>query len=103
MVVVTGVDVVVKPEHVEAFIDATLENHRNSVQEPGNLRFDVLRSQEEPERFLLYEVYDSPESAAAHKQTPHYLRWRDVVADMMAQPRHGVPYTALAPTDQAGW
>lgn len=103
MVVVTGVDVVVKQQHLEAFIDATLENHRNSVREPGNLRFDVLRSQEEPERFLLYEVYDSPESAAAHKQTPHYLRWRDAVAGMMAQPRHGVPYTALAPTDRADW
>ncbi len=103
MVVVTGVHVVVKPEFVEAFAEATLENHRNSVQEPGNLRFDVLRSAADPTRFLLYEVYESQAAADAHKLTAHYLRWRETVAEMMAEPRVGVPYTVLAPLDPADW
>lgn len=103
MAVVTAVYVTVKPEGVDAFIDATLENHRQSVREPGNLRFDVLRSDHEPERFLLYEVYASPEAAAAHKTTAHYLTWRDAVADLMAEARVGVPYSPLAPVDPADW
>ena len=94
MAVVTAVHVTVRPDGVEAFVDATLDNHRHSVREPGNLRFDVLRSTEEPHRFLLYEVYASAEAAAAHKQTEHYLRWRDTVADLMAEPRVGVPSPA---------
>lgn len=103
MIVVTAVNVVVKPEFAEAFIHATLDNHRHSVQEPGNLRFDVLRSPRDPERFLLYEVYESQAAADAHKQTGHYLRWREAVAEMMAQPREGVPWTVLAPTNPADW
>lgn len=103
MAVVTAVYISVKPEGAEAFIEATLDNHRHSVREPGNLRFDVLRSVHEPERFLLYEVYASDEAAAAHKKTDHYLRWRDTVADLMAEPRVGVPYEPLAPADPADW
>ncbi|NLI17949.1 MAG: antibiotic biosynthesis monooxygenase [Actinomycetales bacterium] len=103
MVVVTAVHVVVMPEHVEAFVAATLDNHRNSVQEPGNLRFDVLRSASQPDRFLLHEVYETQEAADAHKRTAHYLRWREAVAGMMAEPRVGVPYTVLAPLDPADW
>ncbi len=96
--IVTCVHVTVKPEHVEAFIEASRANHRLSVQESGNLRFDVLQSKDEPTRFLLYEAYASEAAAAAHKQTQHYLTWRDTVADWMAEPRRGVPYIALAPS-----
>jgi autoinducer 2-degrading protein len=94
---VTCVHVHVKPEHVEAFIAASAANHQASVQEAGNRRFDVLQSSEDPCRFLLYEAYDSAEAAAAHKQTPHYITWRDTVADWMAEPRRGVPYRSIAP------
>ena len=94
---VTLVHVHVKPDCVEAFLAATRENHENSVQEPGNRRFDVLQSPDDPTRFVLYEAYASEADAAAHKQTSHYLKWRDTVAGWMAEPRHGVRYAGLYP------
>ncbi|MEO5372840.1 MAG: antibiotic biosynthesis monooxygenase [Alphaproteobacteria bacterium] len=94
---VTLVHVSVKPDRVSDFIAATRANHLGSVAEAGNRRFDVLQAPDDPTRFILYEAYDSAESAALHKQTPHYLAWRDAVAPMMAQPRSGVPYHCLAP------
>ena len=92
----------VKPEQVEAFLTATLENARNSIQEPGIARFDVIRRQDDPARFLLIEVYRTAEDPAQHKQTPHYQKWRDTVADMMAEPRTSVKYTNIFP-DDAGY
>jgi len=94
---VTCVHVHVKPEAVEAFIAATRENHEQSITEAGNRRFDVLQDPADPTRFLLYEAYATAEDAAAHKQTNHYLKWRDMVADLMAEPRKGVPYNCLFP------
>jgi autoinducer 2-degrading protein len=94
---VTLVHVHVKPGHIDDFIEATRLNHEASVQEPGNRRFDVLQSSDDPSNFLLYEAYASAEDAAAHKQTAHYAAWRDAVADWMAQPRQGVAYTGLYP------
>ncbi|MGD2117553.1 MAG: antibiotic biosynthesis monooxygenase [Chromatiales bacterium] len=94
---VTLVHVSVKPEHINAFIEATRLNHEASVQEAGNRRFDVLQSTDDPASFVLYEAYASQQDAAAHKQTAHYLQWRDTVADWMAQPRQGVQYNGLFP------
>ena len=94
---VTLVHVQVKPNHIDDFIAATWLNHEASIQEPGNYRFDVLRSPENPDHFILYEAYISAEAAAAHKQTAHYLVWRDTVADWMAEPRQGVHYDGLFP------
>lgn len=96
--IVTVVSVYVKPEYIERFIEATIENHRNSVLEKGNLRFDLLQCREKPENFTLYEAYESDEAAAAHKNTAHYLKWKDTVADWMAQPRVGVAHNVLAPS-----
>mgnify|MGYP000100213550 CR=1 FL=1 len=97
------VHVHVKPEHREAFIEATLENARNTVQEPGNLRFDVLQQADDPNRFVLYEVYRDDAGAAAHKQTAHYARWRDTVAPWMQEPRQGIKYLPLFPTAEDQW
>jgi autoinducer 2-degrading protein len=94
---ITLVHVTVKPGHTEDFIEATRRNHEASVQEPGNRRFDVLQSSDEPAKFVLYEAYASEADALAHKQTAHYLAWRDAVADWMATPRQGVAYTGLFP------
>lgn len=94
---VTLVNVLVKPAHVEEFITATRLNHEASIQEPGNRRFDVLQSPENPSHFILYEAYASAEAAAAHKQTAHYLAWRDTVADWMTEPRQGIRYEGLFP------
>ncbi len=94
---VTCVHVWVEEEHIEDFVEATVANHERSVEEPGNMRFDVLRSREEPGRFLLYEAYGSEEAAKAHKETAHYLRWRETVADWMARPREGVRYDSIRP------
>ena len=94
---VTVVYVHVKPGHEQGFIDASGKNHRNSVMEEGNLRFDVLRMADDPSRFLLYEAYESREAAARHKSTPHYLAWRETIADWMAEPRKGVVYDGLFP------
>ncbi|MEN8106579.1 MAG: antibiotic biosynthesis monooxygenase [Pseudomonadota bacterium] len=94
---VTLVHVHVKPEHTEDFIKASQANHAASVQEPGNRRFDVLQSADDPTHFILYEAYTSTADAAAHKETGHYLTWRKTVADWMAEPRQGIPYNGLFP------
>lgn len=95
--IVACVHVKVKPEFVQQFIEATRLNHENSVQEPGNLRFDICQSPDDPSTFLLYEAYESAEAAAAHKETQHYFTWRDTVADWMAEPRHADKYNILFP------
>ena len=92
---VTIVYVTVKKEHVEDFIEASRLNHEGSVREPGNRRFDVVQSTEDPTRFVLFEAYVNADEAARHKQTAHYLQWRDAVGDWMAEPRQGVPYKGL--------
>ncbi|KPK40723.1 MAG: antibiotic biosynthesis monooxygenase [Gammaproteobacteria bacterium SG8_47] len=92
---VTLVYVHVKPQHVDDFIEASRANHEGAIKEPGNLRFDVVQQQDDPTRFVLYEAYRSAEEAAAHKQTEHYLRWREQVADWMAAPRQGVVHRGL--------
>ncbi len=99
---IVHVHVSVKPDCIEAFRQATLENARASVQEPGIARFDVIQQSDDPSKFLLVEVYRSPEAAAAHKETPHYAKWRDTVADMMAHPRSSVKYSSVFPPDE-GW
>jgi autoinducer 2-degrading protein len=96
------VHVHVKPEFVEAFKQASLENASNSVQEPGIARFDVLQQADDPARFILVEAYRTAEAPAAHKETAHYLKWRDTVAGMMAEPRQGVKYGNVFPED-ASW
>ena len=96
---VTLVHVQVKAEHIADFIGATRLNHLASIQEPGNRRFDVLQSPDNPCQFILYEAYASAEDAATHKQTAHYLAWRDAVADWMAEPRQGVRHDGLFPED----
>ena len=95
---VTLVQVHVKSEYIEDFIRATQLNHEASVREPGNLRFDVLQSGEDPSRFVFYEAYRSAADAAAHKETAHYLAWRERVAAWMAEPRRGVQYAGLFPS-----
>ncbi len=95
----TIVQIRVKSDCVHAFVAATHANHKASIAEPGNIRFDVLQDPDDPSRFVLYELYRSPEDAAAHKETMHYRRWREAVAPWMAQPREGVTYNGLFPKD----
>jgi autoinducer 2-degrading protein len=100
---VACVHVHVKPEHRDAFVQATLENARCTIEEPGNLRFDVLQQVDDPNRFVLYEAYRDEARANAHKQTAHYARWRDAVAPWMAEPRRGVKHLSLFPDDVEQW
>jgi (4S)-4-hydroxy-5-phosphonooxypentane-2,3-dione isomerase len=102
-VIVTCVNVWVKLENIEEFIAASVENHNNSVNEPGNLRFDLLQNSLDPCRFTLYEAYESDEAAAAHKQTAHYSKWRETVAPWMAKPREGLVHNVIAPADYKRW
>lgn len=90
----------VKPESSAAFLALTLDNARNSRLEPGVVRFDVLQQQDDPARFVLVEVYHQPQDQEKHRQTDHYLRWRDGVKDMMAADRVGVKYTNIDPPDE---
>ena len=99
---IVQVHVHVKSECVEAFRKATLENARHSQQEPGIARFDVIQQLDEKTRFVLVEVYRTPKDPARHKETAHYQKWRDTVADMMAEPRTSVKYANLYP-DEKGW
>ena len=99
---IVHVHIHVKPDQIEAFKTATVVNASNSLQEPGIARFDFIQDAGDPERFVLVEVYRTPEAAARHKETAHYQTWRDTVAGMMVEPRTGVKYTNLFPDDQ-GW
>lgn len=92
---IVSVTVFVKSEFIDAFKEATLDNARNTRKEPGNARFDVLQAEEDPARFLLYEAYHQKEDFAKHQQTEHYLRWKNKVADWMAQPRQGIRHTSI--------
>ncbi len=96
---VVHVHVHVKPEHVEAFRAATLENARHSLNEPGVARFDVIQQMDDPTRFVLVEVYRTLEDPVRHKETAHYQTWRDGVAGMMAEPRTSIKYTNQFPPD----
>ena len=92
----------VKPESVDAFKTATLLNARNSIQEPGIVRFDVIQQDDDPTQFLLMEIYRDAEAPARHKETEHYAVWRDTVAEMMAEPRRSAKYHEFFP-DPARW
>jgi|SRR6187549_3712627 autoinducer 2-degrading protein len=94
---VVVVNVHVQPEAVDAFIAATADNHVNTRKEPDNLRFDVLRRQDDPNRFVLYEAYRSEAGFTAHQQTAHYARWKEAVTAMMAEPRSAQKCTSLFP------
>ncbi|MBN2505623.1 MAG: antibiotic biosynthesis monooxygenase [Verrucomicrobia bacterium] len=100
--VIVHVHVRVKPDCVEAFRQATAENARASLEEPGVARFDAVQEVEDPTRFVLVEAYRTPEDPARHKATPHYARWRDAVAPMMAEARTSVKYANVFPAD-ARW
>ena len=100
--IVVHVHVRVKPDAIEAFKAASIDNSRDSLRESGVARFDVVQSTEDPTRFVLVEVYRSADAPAAHKATAHYARWRDAVADLMAEPRTAVRYVNTAPED-SGW
>ncbi len=97
---IVHVSVHVLPEHLEAFKTATLANATASVREPGILRFDFIQNADDPARFLLIEIYRTPEAQAAHRTTAHYLTWREVVAPMMASPRTAQKFTALFPSSR---
>jgi len=99
---VVHVHVQVKAEHVEAFKAATIDNAVHSVQEPGIARFDVVQQQDDPTRFVLVEVYRTSQAPAAHKETAHYVRWRDAVAPMMAAPRTSMKFCPVFP-EETGW
>jgi autoinducer 2-degrading protein len=94
------VHVHVKPEFMEAFKQASIENASSSVKEAGIARFDVIQQEDDLTRFILVEVYKTVEAPVAHKETAHYAKWRDTVSDMMAEPRQGIKYTNIFPTDE---
>jgi (4S)-4-hydroxy-5-phosphonooxypentane-2,3-dione isomerase len=99
---IVHVQVRVKPECVDAFQAASLENARQSLREPGIARFDVIQGSDDPSSFMLVEVYRTDDAPAKHKETAHYAKWRDTVADMMAQPRSSTKYRNVFPND-AEW
>jgi autoinducer 2-degrading protein len=96
---IVQVNVKVKPEAIELFKQATLENARQSVQERGIARFDVIQSRDNPAQFILMEVYRDEQAPALHKETKHYAVWRDTVAPMMVEPRTSAKFTNLFPAD----
>jgi autoinducer 2-degrading protein len=101
--IVTIVNVWVKPEKILDFIDACEKNHLKSTKELGNLRFDILQDASDHTKFTLYEAYDSEEAAIAHKSTAHYFEWRDTVANWMAKPREGIKHYVVCPKDRSEW
>jgi quinol monooxygenase YgiN len=100
--IIVLVQVRVKPEFIESFREATVENALNSRKEPGIARFDVIENIDDASRFTLIEAYRSQEATSAHKETAHYAKWRDTVAGMMAEPRTSVKYRPVSP-DAGQW
>ena len=96
---VVHVHVRTRPDSVDAFKAATLANARESLEEPGIARFDIIQQQDDPSRFVLIEVYRTAQAPAAHKETAHYLAWRDAVAPLMAEPRSSVKFSNVFPPD----
>jgi autoinducer 2-degrading protein len=90
----------VKPEHIDAFKAASTANHVGALREPGILRFDVLQKESKPTEFMLYEVYETREASLTHKETVHYLKWKEAVEPMMAEPRQTTAYTLIAPASE---
>ena len=101
--IITCVHVYVKPGFADEFIAITKKNHEGTIKEPGNIRFDFIRSADDPNRFMLYEVFRGQADINAHKTTAHYLAWRDAVAGWMDKPREGVRYEAVEPLDEMKW
>lgn len=101
--IVNCVTIYVKTEHIDDFIKATRENHRQSVKEEGNLRFDFLQCANDPQRFFLYEAYATDAASSAHKDTLHYLRWKEIVAPWMARPREGIAHRVVEPAKDSEW
>jgi|SRR5215208_535054 len=99
---IVHVHVSVKPDFVNAFKQATVENATNSVKEPGIARFDVIQQTDDPTKFILVEIYKTAEASGAHKETAHYKRWRDTVMPMMSAPRQGIKYTYIFPKEANG-
>jgi quinol monooxygenase YgiN len=99
---IVHVHIQVKPQFIEEFIRATNENAKKSRNEPGIARFDFIQQIDDPSRFILVEVYRTPEDSMKHKETEHYRKWRDTVKDMMASPRESLKYTNISPSD-LGW
>jgi autoinducer 2-degrading protein len=99
---IVHIDVRVKPEGVETFRRATIENARASLEEPGVVRFDFAQALDDPTRFVLVEVYRDEPASAKHKETAHYAKWRDAVSELMAAPRTRVAYRAEYP-EPARW
>ncbi len=89
----------IKQEYLEAFKKACIENASRSIKEPGIARFDFIQQIDDPERFVLVEVYRSDDAPARHKETEHYKKWRDTVEDMMAEPRYSITYENIYPED----
>jgi len=100
---VVCVTVKVKPDKAGDFLRESLENARNTRREPGNARFDLLRSEEDPAQFFLYEAYRSKDAFAQHQKTEHYSRWREAVKDWMAEPRKGVRHVSVFPSREGDW
>jgi len=98
---IVHVHVRVKPDCVEAFREATLDNAQSSAKEPGVARFEVAQRADDPTRFVLVEVYRDAEAPARHKETAHYAKWRDTVAPMMAEPRTSVRFGIVFPDEAA--
>ncbi len=92
---VVHVHVRVRPDRVDEFLAASLANAKESVQEPGVVRFDVVRDRADPAHVVLVEVYRDAGASAAHKATAHYATWRDTVAGMMAQPRESAKFDVV--------
>ncbi len=100
---IVQVHVTVEEDSIQAFKNATIENARNSIKEPGVARFDVIQQTDDPTRFVLIEVYKDEEAAVEHKKTEHYAIWKSTVEDMMEEPRYGIKYRNIFPLDEGKW
>jgi quinol monooxygenase YgiN len=92
----------IKPDQIDSYKAATLENARQTILEPGVLRFDVFQDAQNPAHFSLLEVYRDLAARDAHLQTEHFLKWKDVYLQTQERKGNGDEFNALFP-DGSAW
>jgi autoinducer 2-degrading protein len=97
--IIKSVKMFIKEEFVGSFIEATIENQKNSIKEAGVIRFDVLQCKDDPSSFMFYEVYKNEQATRDHMETKHFNVWNDIVASWFAKPRERILYKAIVPDE----
>lgn len=78
------VNIRIKPENVDRFMQGLLANAREARKEPGCRQFDVLVDPADKTKVMLYEIYDDEKAFETHQQTPHFKKYLAEAVPLLA-------------------